>query len=122
MRKNIFRKPVFFASIFLLTLAGIYCRAPEVKTDVPPCIRTMIRKMKLKPVQNPPGEVWKWEVDGQTYYYVTSDCCDQFNWLYDEDCNQVCAPDGGFTGAGDGNCPVFNGPVVKTLVWRDKRQ
>ena len=75
-----------------------------------------------KPVQNPPAEIWEWKIDNTSYYYITSDCCDQFNYLYDSDCNVVCAPDGGFTGAGDGKCTDLNEPTQKTLIWEDLRK
>jgi hypothetical protein len=45
-------------------------------------------------------------IDGQTYYYTTSPCCDLLNPLYDAQGKFVCAPDGGFTGRGDGRCPA----------------
>ena len=48
--------------------------------------------------------------------------CDQFNYLYDSDCNIICAPDGGFIGTGDGKCPDFIEPIKKTLIWEDLRK
>ena len=74
-----------------------------------------------EPVQNPAAKVWKWSVDGSEYFYITSGCCDQFNYLYNKKCNEVCAPDGGFAGIGDGNCPTFEGEISKSLVWEDNR-
>ncbi len=55
-------------------------------------------------------------------YLFSSNCCDQFNTLYDESCNRICAPSGGFTGRGDGRCRDFN-QVAKYLgkVWLDQR-
>jgi hypothetical protein len=89
--------------------------------DVPNCVEKKNKKIKNEEVRNPPAKVWEWKVDGATYYYITSDCCDQFNYLYDDNCNEFCAPDSGFTGGGDGNCPQFNGEIEKTLVWEDDR-
>lgn len=85
------------------------------------CIDTKINEIKQTEVTNPPTEVWKWDVDRNTYYYFTSDCCDQFNFLYNEKCEIVCAPDGGITGNGDGSCPEFIGEIEKTLFWKDPR-
>jgi hypothetical protein len=93
-----------------------------LKVAVPNCMEKEIVKIKKEGVRNPPAKVWKWEVAGKTYYYITSDCCDQYNYLYDNNCNKVCAPDGGDSGTGDGNCPDFNGPIEKTLVWEDSRK
>lgn len=89
---------------------------------MPNCVERKIKKIKKEKVQNPPAKVWEWKVNGETYYYITSDCCDQFNYLYDDKCNEICAPDGGFSGSGDGKCPQFNGPIEKTLVWEDDRE
>ncbi len=88
---------------------------------MPKCIKQKIKAILKQPVSNPPRSVWEWKVEDETYYYITSGCCDQYNYLYDEKCNVVCAPDGGFTGIGDGNCPSFNGYVKKILIWEDDR-
>lgn len=89
--------------------------------EVPDCVKKMIEAIKAEPVRNPPAEVWQWKTSDNIYYYVTSDCCDQYNYLYDEKCGQVCAPDGGFTGDGDGNCPSLQELIEKVLVWKDNR-
>jgi hypothetical protein len=48
--------------------------------------------------------VIRYIIEGRTYYYVRSPCCDLVNRLYDEQGRYVCAPDGGFAGRGDGKC------------------
>lgn len=90
--------------------------------DAPPCIIDIIESIKNEAVRNPPTQVWKWEAGDAIYYYITSDCCDQYNNLFNESCQIVCAPDGGITGNGDGNCPDFNGDIEKTLIWEDDRK
>lgn len=47
----------------------------------------------------------RYEVNGKVYYQALAPCCDQFNPLYDERGHFVCAPSGGYTGRGDGQCP-----------------
>ena len=112
--------------LFALCCSGILlmasCEKLDLKKKVPNCIESKIKKILEKEVQNPPAKVYEWKDDENTYYYFTSGCCDQFNYLYDDRCDVVCAPDGGFTGGGDGNCPSFSGSVVKTLVWEDPRE
>lgn len=108
-----------FVIFIVLVLPG--CKKLDIKIDVPNCIEQKIRKLYNSKVQNPPAKVYQWEVDGKVYYYFTSDCCDQFNYLYDEACNVVCAPSGGFTGSGDGTCPEWQGQKVETLIWEDDR-
>ncbi len=109
---------ILFAYIFLFLIG---CEKEDCEIDIPVCIENKIEEIKMEEVRNPPAQVWKWEVDEQTYYYITADCCDQFNNLYDEKCNVVCAPDGGITGMGDENCPDFIEQIEKTLVWEDNR-
>lgn len=52
------------------------------------------------------GTVVRYLIDGKAYYYVRSPCCDLHNHLYDSAGDYLCAPDGGFTGRGDGRCPA----------------
>jgi hypothetical protein len=107
--------------ILLFFLLILSCEKSDIGKGVPKCINDMIDDIENEEVRNPPAKVWKWEVDGSTYYYITSDCCDFYNYLYDENCNVVCAPDGGFTGNGDGNCTFFIEQIVSTLIWEDSR-
>ena len=89
----------FFITVFTT------CQKTELNIEAHDCIIDVIQNIMDNPVTNPPTRIEKWEVDDTIYYYVTSDCCDQFNYLYDPQCNEICAPDGGFSGSGDGNCP-----------------
>lgn len=114
------KKTLLFIFIGILVLTS--CENTTATNDIPTCIETKIQDLKNESVQNPPAKVWKWEVDGQTYFYITSDCCDQYNYLYTSNCEIVCAPDGGLTGEGDGKCPSFTNEIVKTLVWEDTRK
>lgn len=98
------------------------CEKLELTMDVPSCVERKIKEIKKDNVSNPPARVWKWVADGNTYFYISADCCDQYNYLYDENCRQVCAPDGGIEGTGDGNCPDFKGEIEKTLIWEDSRK
>lgn len=89
--------------------------------EIAACVQAMIEIILSEEVWSSPAQVWEWKVDDKTYYYFTADCCDQFNQLFDDSCNYVCAPDGGFTGAGDGLCPDFGDEIVKQLLWEDTR-
>lgn len=109
-----------YLSLFaVLTFTG--CDKPDVSVAVPKCIETKIKAIENGPVSNPPKEVWLWEYNGVKYYYFTAACCDQFSELYDANCNLVCAPDGGITGGGDGNCVPGIQSATKTFIWKDPR-
>ncbi|MDO9260913.1 MAG: hypothetical protein Q7U08_03115, partial [Flavobacteriaceae bacterium] len=72
------------------------------------CIREKIEQFKREKVSNPPRSVYSYQYKGKTVYYITADCCDQYNILYDVNCNVICSPDGGITGNGDGRCTDFS--------------
>ena len=113
------KKFLTFLIAGIITLVS--CEKSDLNIDAPICIKDKIEVLMNNNVTNPPTQVWKWEVASETYFYITSDCCDQYNILYSENCEVVCAPDGGFTGQGDGKCLDFNEEIVKTLVWKDNR-
>lgn len=88
----------------------------------PEWVAQLIARFQNEPIGNPPQSIWQYEYKGQTVYYVPPQCCDQFSTLYDASGNRVCAPDGGFTGRGDGRCPDFIAARTKeALVWQDMR-
>ena len=114
----LFKRTLFFVGILFLVLS---CNDSDNDDNIPSCIKNKIAVFKNNEITNPPTQIWKWDTEGKTYYYITSDCCDQYNYLYNDNCEIVCAPDGGFTGKGDGNCPTFTNEIIKTLIWEDKR-
>jgi hypothetical protein len=120
-----YRKMKKLLAVFLFLLVSMLmvssCEKLVLPDETPACVNSKIREIKDEEVRNPPAEIWKWEVDGGTYYYITSYCCDAFSELYDDKCNLLCAPDGGITGGGDGRCPSWTSQPEKTLVWKDPR-
>ena len=112
--------------IILLIIAGFFlfssCNKSDETDTIPSCINAKIEILQTTAIQNPPASVWKWNVDGTSYYYITSNCCDQYNYLYDENCVIMSAPDGGITGKGDENCPEFSSEIKKILLWEDDRK
>jgi hypothetical protein len=89
---------------------------------IPTCVQQKIDKIKSEPMWNPPAEVREYEYRGKKVYLFSSDCCDQFNTVYDDQCNYICAPSGGLTGRGDKKCEDFaaNAKEIR-LVWKDPR-
>lgn len=115
-------KYMFTISMLMIVFAVLNCKPTDLKAGLPICIATKIEAIKKEPVRNPPAEVWKRETESNTYYYFNSPCCDQYNYLYDENCEVICAPSGGFTGKGDQKCPEFNGELKRLLIWKDERK
>jgi hypothetical protein len=89
---------------------------------VPQCINSKIQKIKNQPRWNPPASVTEYRYNDKKVYLFSSDCCDRFEELFDEDCNYICAPGGGITGKGDMKCTDFyQKAVFVKLVWKDER-
>lgn len=89
---------------------------------LPDWLTEKIRKFEEASVTNPPRWITQYRYKDSIVYYVSSPCCDQFNYLYDYDGNIICAPDGGFTGKGDGRCTdYFEQKTDRVVVWEDAR-
>lgn len=88
-------------------------------TILPACIQKKIDSFKLKETHEMPQRVVAYEYKGKTVYYVEMPCCDFFNEVYDDTCNYLGAPDGGFTGKGDGKLPDFiEERKNEQLIWK----
>ncbi len=104
-------------SLVLLLLFFNVCSNPTSPDDNPDWLITFLNVRENE--NTLPQEIWQYKYLNETVYYVISQCCDQFNILLDKNGNTICAPDGGITGKGDGQCPDFfekrkNGK----LIWK----
>lgn len=98
------------------------CVKIDLPEGTPDCVKGIARDILKDEVRNPPAAISLLTYNGKDYYYVPPYCCDAFSELYDEDCNLICAPDGGFTGSGDRNCPAFiDSLVFVDIIWEDTR-
>jgi hypothetical protein len=103
----------------LVVLAGCFVPADE---DRPPFVERLITEFEAGPKKNPPGSIWRYDYQGLVVFYVPPSCCDIPGELYTSDGELMCAPDGGFTGDGDGRCPdFFSARSGEQLVWEDRR-
>lgn len=92
--------------------------APDA--GVAQCVQQFIGMASGAEPGNPGYSIFECSYRGATVYYVPPQCCDQFSALLDASCEPICAPDGGFTGDGDGRCTDFDQSTC-TLLWRDPR-
>ncbi|MFM6926693.1 MAG: DUF6970 domain-containing protein [Ferruginibacter sp.] len=103
--------------------AVLYAKDSAIITEitngpVPACIKNKIDSFKLKEAHEKPQRVIEYSYKGKKVYYVVMPCCDFFNEVYDDKCNFLGAPDGGFTGKGDGKLPDFFAEAKnEKLVW-----
>jgi hypothetical protein len=114
-------KLYWLAAFIILTVTQQQC-TKNTTANIPACIQERINKIKAQPKWNPPAEVNEYEYNGRKLYLFSSDCCDQYNEVYDSRCNYICAPSGGITGKGDRKCEDFttNAKHIR-LVWKDDR-
>ena len=88
------------------------------KDTLPKCVQNKIDSFKVKEIHERPQKVVEYMYKGKKVYYVVSPCCDFFNEVYDNKCNFLGSPDGGFTGKGDGKLPDFFAEVKnEKLIW-----
>jgi len=114
------RNALLLSAMLALVLLG--CSHSTEPNGNPGWLNNLIAKYRSEPVGNPPQSIWRYHYNGQTVYYVPPQCCDQFSILYDSQGDTICAPDGGFTGRGDGRCPdFFTERTDEQLVWKDSR-
>ena len=99
------------------------CSKNDIPNGVPDCIAQRIKQLEAASVANPPARVVQYTYNGQTVYYIPPKCCDIPSILLDENCNSICAPDGGLTGGGDGKCTdFFQKRTNEKVIWADSRK
>src|SRR4030042_5443034 len=95
-----------FLLFVVITILLVAC-SQATQSPNPTWVDQLIKQFESDPVGNPPQSIWRYEYNGQEVYYIPAQCCDMYSTLYDAGGNVLCAPDGGFTGKGDGKCSDF---------------
>ncbi len=120
--------PTFWMNTILklLLFSGVItlgCKTDDLPNDLPDCVRKEIKQIEKQGVWNPPARVFSYTYKGKTVYYIPPRCCDIPSTLLDENCQPLCFPSGGFTGAGDGKClDFFTSRSAEKLIWQDSRK
>lgn len=104
--------------MLIFTISCSQCNEPET----PDWVENLIEELKNQDPGNPPYSIWQYQYKNQIVYYLPAQCCDQFSSLFDKNGKIICAPDGGFSGGGDGKCPdFFDERTNEKLIWKDTR-
>ncbi|KAA9340332.1 hypothetical protein F0P94_06650 [Adhaeribacter soli] len=83
----------------------------------------LIVEFKNEAPTNPPVKIFRYQYQDQPVYYVSGRCCDIPGKVLNAQGEQLCEPDGGITGRGDGKCPdFFETRTQEKLVWEDLRK
>jgi hypothetical protein len=97
--------------LFLLLILLVSCSNSKKSQEVaglPSCLQKQLDDYDKNAVSNKPIQIDEYTYKGKRTFLVTADCCDQYNNLIDEECNQLCAPSGGLDGGGDRKCTDFD--------------
>lgn len=97
----------------------VACRGapPAAEQTAPAWLAAKIKEFEGS--ANPPDLVASYTYQGRLVYYVSPRCCDQYGLLFDSTGTELCAPDGGITGRGDGRCPEFIAQRSnEKILWR----
>ncbi|HEY1022945.1 MAG TPA: hypothetical protein VGE06_11565 [Flavisolibacter sp.] len=114
--------PLLIGAFSLITVLAQTC-GKKAQNSLPACVQARIDAIKKEPKWNPPASVTEYRYGGRTVYRFSSPCCDQYNEVWDAECNYICAPGGGFTGKGDQKCTDFNDKAERVkVVWKDERE
>lgn len=82
-----------------------------------------IVEFKNEKPANPPVKIFQYLYKGRPVYYITSYCCDIPGKVLNAQGEQLCEPDGGITGRGDGKCAdFFETRTAEKLIWEDLRK
>ena len=118
-----------YTAITRILIVALVCLAMACKTTEAPegplalWLTELIHQLEQEAPANPPAKIYRYTYNGQEVYYLTGRCCDIPSKLFDKDGNQLCEPDGGITGKGDGRCPdFFEKRTNETIIWEDKRE
>ena len=105
------------------TVDPVYARMLESDTTARPAwLKARIKAVLGERKRNPITRMLRYTYGGQTVYYISAPCCDQYSEVLDTKGKLVCQPDGGITGKGDGKCPDFDkNKTNEKLVWQDPR-
>lgn len=119
------RSSILLSFILFFSISFSACNKNEIALDIdaPACVKKMVNNSEKGKGFISIIAVYEWVIDGNKYYYLVSECCDFLNFLFDDECNEICAPTGGDNGGGSMDCPsfVYGDLESETLLWQKER-
>lgn len=105
------------ASGFLVAWAGP-AQPAKPPVEVPRWLVVKMSEFEARPPAEVPIEIWRITYQGKPAFFFIAPCCDRLNPLFSVSGEKICSPSGGFTGAGDGNCPKpVDSGTQPTFIW-----
>lgn len=110
---------VYATLISLCMLLSCHRADEPTPKAVPDCIQTIIQQNGRFNTNLSVVAITRYKYQGRYVYFGLSDCCDMYNLLFDNTCQTLCSPSGGFSGGGDGRCAnFFKEATEKTEIWQ----
>lgn len=102
---------------------GTVSEEKTTQKEIPAWLKEKISGFEMEKPANPPIKIFSYLYQGQEVYHITSHCCDIPSEVYTLQGQQLCQPDGGITGRGDGKCAdFFQTRTNEKLIWEDLRK
>jgi len=99
-------KTGIYASLLATAPVSVSCDRDRDNDGIPNCLDHRIHDSN-DPEFEDIQAVYRTRHHGKYYYLLISGCCDRYNYVYNAKCKRICAPSGGFTGQGSGDCPDY---------------
>ena len=78
--------------VIILIFVSIVVLVGFALSKNPLWVYEMVASKMTQSVTNPPSSITKYTFNCQVVYYISSDCCDQYNKLLDLQGQYLCAP------------------------------
>jgi len=98
------KRVIAFSALFVLLLLAA-CQSPEDQSGTPQWVSDFIAACEADTTNSADyhvDQIWRYEYKGNVVFYFRWGCCDFYNKLYDYNGIYLGAPDGGWSGSGDG--------------------
>jgi hypothetical protein len=113
----------FLALVYACQQPATTSESASVSTEKPEWLQQKILTFEKDKPTNPPVKIYSYQYNNRQVYFITSRCCDIPSELYSVEGLQLCQPDGGYSGRGDGKCTdFFQARTAEKLVWEDLRK
>ena len=106
---------ILLATALILLTPGCKKEGLGLPPDTPKCIERMMRGAANATAL---ARVERHRYSGRWTYLMFQTCDDCENLHFDDNCSSICAPSGGFGGAGDGKCSTDLSTTNGEEIWR----
>lgn len=115
-------------ALVLIGASFTACNRQNIDPSIPACIQERISQAEageqgidfgyrmIAPVDL--VSIYRYQHKGDQYFELVYHIADGFTELYDQNCEYVCSPNGGFWGGGAGDCEEWVDINDRELIWQ----